>query len=76
MIDTTSTADVPASHILHKAKNWDMAKVLVLGVTEDGEVRLGGSFCDDDEIRSLFKSGADYLDALQTNSLPIEADSK
>lgn len=72
MIDTTSTKDVLPSHILHKAKNWDMTKVLVLGVTEDGEVRFGGSFCDDDEIRSLLKSGADYLDALQSSSLPIK----
>lgn len=67
MIDTTSTADVPASHILHKAMNWDMTKVLVLGVNEDGEVYLGGSFSDDDEIRALLKAGADCLDALQSN---------
>lgn len=72
MIDTTSTADIPPSQILHKAMNWDMTKVLVLGVKEDGEVYLGGSFCDDDEMRALLKGGVDYLDALDSNSLPVK----
>ena len=72
MIDTTSTKDIPVSQVLHKAKNWDMTKVLVLGANEDGEVQFGGSFSDDDEVRALLKAGTDYLDALQSDSLPIK----
>ena len=76
MIDTTSTADIPVSQVLHKAANWKMTKALVLGVDKDGRVCFGGSFCGDTEVRALLKNGVDYLDALQHDSLPIKADTQ
>lgn len=46
--------ELPES-VLEKAKAWDMARALIIGVTEDGELRMGASFSDVAELLLLLK---------------------
>ena len=41
---------IPPAELLEKAKDWEMDTCVVLGWTEDGELKFGGSFSNVAEI--------------------------
>lgn len=41
-----TNADITPDYLMDKAREWDMEHCLVIGHTESGELRFGGTTCD------------------------------
>ena len=48
-------APEPPNQILEKAKDWDLARVLVVGANEAGDLVWGGSFSEAEDILWLLE---------------------